>query len=180
VIYLILIAAFLLRLLTINQSLWLDEAINVNVATSLNPVDLVTKYSLGDFHPPLYHVILKLWILVFGNSEFSVRMPSVIFGTVTCLAVYALGKKLFDEKTALVAATLMATAPLAIYYSHEARMYMLAAMLVSISLYFFVSVLKRESILNWVGFIVSTALLLYSDYLPYLIIPIYVAYLFSA
>ncbi|MDO8487536.1 MAG: glycosyltransferase family 39 protein [Candidatus Curtissbacteria bacterium] len=176
-IFLIGLVAFALRLISLNQSLWLDEGINVNVARGLSFGDLVTRYSLSDFHPPLYHVILKTWITFFGSSEIAVRIPSVILGVGTVFVVYLIAKKLFEEKTALIAATLIATAPLHIYYSQEARMYMLAAFLATLSVYFFISILERDRLLNWLGFIVSTTLMLYSDYLPYLLLPTFFIYI---
>jgi len=176
-ILIILVIALILRLITINQSLWLDEAINVNVARALDVKSLILNYSLGDFHPPLFHILLRGWILLFGSSEISVRIPSVILGVATVYITYLIGRKLFENKTALVAATLLATAPLHIYYSQEARMYMLAAFLTSLSVYFFISILKKDNLWLWTGFIISTALMLYSDYLPYLIISTYLSYL---
>lgn len=176
-IFLILLVGLFLRLINLNQSLWLDEAINVNVARSIDFLSLITKYSFSDFHPPLYHLILKSWISAFGASEIAVRIPSVIFGLGTVLMTYLIAKNLFEKKTALIASTLIATAPLHIYYSQEARMYMLAAFLSSLSVYFFIALLKKDNILNWFGFIASTAVMLYSDYLPYLLLPTYLIYL---
>src|SRR3990170_5305768 len=45
------------------------------------------------------------------------------------------------------------------------------------SVYFFVSIAKKETLIYWFGFVVSTALMLYSDYLPYLLFPVYVIFL---
>lgn len=176
-IWLILAIALVLRLIAMNQSLWLDEAINVNNAAALDLKSLVLNYSLGDFHPPLYHILLRGWILVFGSSEIAVRIPSIILGVSTVYLTYLIGKKLFEGKTALIGATLMATAPLHIYYSQEARMYALAAFLASLSVYFFISILKKDTLSSWLGFIASTTLMLYSDYLPYFLIPVYIIYL---
>src|SRR3989344_1053943 len=172
-IFLILIVATILRLINLKQSLWLDEAINVNNAANLSFKSLILNYSLGDFHPPLYHLILRSLILFFGQSEIAVRTPSVILGVTIVFVTYLLAKKLFDAKTALIAATLLAVAPLHIYYSQEARMYILAGAFTSLSVYFFISLVQKDTILSWVGFIASTTLMLYSDYLPYLMIPIY-------
>jgi len=177
-ILIIITVAAILRLVVIDQSLWLDEAINVNNAQALDFKSLVLSYSLSDFHPPLYHVILKLWIMFFGTSEISIRTPSILFGLSTVYATYLIGKKLFEEKTALIGATLMATAPLAIYYSQEARMYSLAAAAAAFSVYFFISLFKKDTIFLWLGLIASTAIMLYTDYLPYLLIPAYLLYLF--
>ena len=174
---LILIAGLILRLFKLDQSLWLDEAINVTFVKNLNLKSLIFDYSVGDFHPPFYHILLRGWVLLFGSSEIAVRLPSVILGLVTVCIGYLIAKKLFDNKTALISATLIATSPLHVYYSQEARMYMLAAFFASLSVYFFVSILKKETLVYWFGFVTSTALMLYSDYLPYLLLPVYVIFL---
>lgn len=173
----VLLIALILRFIGLDQSLWLDEGINVSFARSLSYHDLALNYSLGDFHPPLYHLILKAWITIFGSSEISIRTPSVIFGIGVVFITYLIAKKLFNNKTGLIAAILVATAPLHIYYSQEARMYMLAAFFASLSLYFFVSLLQKDKLIYWIGFICSSALMLYCDYLPYLLIPTYFLYL---
>src|SRR3989344_3024680 len=176
-IVLILAAGLIIRLVALDQSLWLDEAINITFVKSLNLKSLIFEYSIGDFHPPLYHILMRGWILLFGISEIAVRLPSVILGLATVYVVYLIAKKLFDNKTALISATLIATSPLHVYYSQEARMYMLAAFFASLSVYFFVSILKKETLVYWFGFVTSTALMLYSDYLPYLLLPVYVIFL---
>lgn len=174
---LILTAGLILRVFKLDQSLWLDEAINVTFVKNLNLKSLIFEYAIGDFHPPLYHIFLRGWVLLFGTSEIAVRLPSVILGLATVYVAYLICRKLFEEKTALISATLIATSPLHIYYSQEARMYMLAAFFASLSVYFFVSILKKETLVSWFGFVASTTLMLYSDYLPYLLLPAYVSYL---
>lgn len=176
-IYLILLISLLARLIRLDQSFWLDEAINVSAATSLDYRTLFYNYSLGDFHPPLFHLILKSWSLIFPHSEIFARFPSVIFGVGTIWITYLIAKKLYDEKTALISATLLATAPLHIYYSQEARMYSLAAFFTCLSVYYFISLLKKDNLYHWLGFIISTSLMLYSDYLPYFLVPTYLIYL---
>lgn len=181
---LVLIIALALRLVGINQSLWLDEAININVVRLLDVQKLVVSYSVGDFHPPLFHVILKGWYFLWTTlhlpvSELTFRFPSVIFGVLTVLMVYLIGRRLFSKTTALVASILLATAPLHIYYSQEARMYALACFLVSLSVYFFLSILQKDKLINFVGFITATALMLYSDYLPYFMVPVFMVYLLA-
>lgn len=181
---LILLAATILRLVAINQSVWLDEAININIVRAIDFQPLIFSYSLGDFHPPLFHIYLKSWFIAwqyFGLpiAEFTFRLPSILFGTATVFVTYLIGKKLFAKNTAIVAAALMATAPLHIYYSQEARMYSLAAFLTSLSVYFFFSILEKDKLINYLGFIATTALMLYSDYLPYLIIAVYFLFLLS-
>lgn len=180
-----LIIALVLRLVNINQSLWLDEAINVNIVKSVDFQTLIFKYSLGDFHPPLYHLVLKTWYLLAEKVplpvwEITFRLPSILFGVATVYIAYLIGKKLFDKRTALTVALLLATAPLHIYYSQEARMYSMAGFFASLSVYYFISIIKKDKLTYWLGFIIATTLMLYTDYLPYLLLPTYVIYLIWA
>ncbi|PIV70851.1 glycosyl transferase family 39, partial [Candidatus Roizmanbacteria bacterium CG17_big_fil_post_rev_8_21_14_2_50_39_7] len=53
----ILIFAFFLRLINLDQSLWLDETIVVKVVQTI-PFHLIPfQFSPGDFHPPLYYLV---------------------------------------------------------------------------------------------------------------------------
>ena len=165
-IVLVLILGFLLRLINLNQSLWLDEAIEVLAVRDNYYRDLIIKYSVGDFHPPLYHVILKFWTSFFGYSEIAARIPSVLFGVLIIFFVYVIGKKLLGRKVGILAAFFLAINPLAIYYSQEARMYALAALTVSMSMYFFI--MKK-----WWYFLLSLVIMLYTDYVPYLVLPVF-------
>lgn len=165
-IFLILLLGFLLRLINLNQSFWLDEAIQVLAVKNNSYQSLLSEYVRGDFHPPLYHFILKFWTGIFGYSEIAARVPSIIFGVVTILFVYLIGKKLFNQKVGIIAALFLTVNPLAIYYSQEARMYSLAAMLVTATIWF---LLKK----NWLWFLLFLTASLYTDYLVYLMLPVY-------
>lgn len=169
-IYIILIFSAILRIIKIDQSLWWDEAINIVYAKNLPFWDFVTKYPIGDFHPPGYFAILWVWTHFFGFSEIASRIPSVIFGVGTVFLIYLLGKEVFNKKIGVIAALFMALSPLHVYYSQEARMYSLATFAVILSFYFLI---KK----NWLRFIFACILVLYSDYLPYLIFPAQLIYL---
>lgn len=175
-IWLIIILAFILRLINLNQSLWFDEAINVVAAGFSDFWWFVAKYSIGDFHPPGWFAILWVWGHIFGFSEISVRLPSVFFGVATVWLTYLLGKGLFNRKVGLLAALFLTIAPLHVYYSQEARMYVFAAFATTLSFYFLHLLTVNR---KWaeVGYIVSIVLVLYSDYLPILVIPAQIIYL---
>lgn len=176
-IWLVIILAFILRVINLNQSLWLDEAINVVYAKSTSFWWFVTKYPVGDFHPPGWFAILWIWGHIFGFSETVVRLPSVILGTATVWLVFLLGNKLFNRRIGLITSLLLAIAPLHVYYSQEARMYALAAFSVVLSYYFLLGVIAER---RWagLGYAVSLVAVLSSDYLAYFIIPAQIVYLF--
>lgn len=162
----ILLLALVLRLVLLNQSLWLDEAISVLSAKSLGFWHFTTGYPMGDFHPPGYFALLWVWGRIFGFSEVAVRMPSVILGVLTVGLTYLLGKDLFSKKMGLLAALLLALGPLHIYYSQEARMYSLAVFAVTLSFYFLNKVLNNNYKFI-VFYILSIILVFYSDYVAY-------------
>ncbi|KKS70087.1 MAG: Glycosyl transferase family 39, partial [Candidatus Daviesbacteria bacterium GW2011_GWA2_42_7] len=172
----ILILAFLLRLVTLDQSLWLDEAINVLAAKNLSWFDFVARYPIGDFHPPGYFALLWPFTRIFGFSEIAVRMPSLLLGVGTVYLTYLLGKKLFDKKIAGLAALFLAVGPLHVFYSQEARMYSLAAFSVALSSYFLVKWVKGEPWARW-AYLISAVLVFYSDYVAYLIFPAHLLYI---
>lgn len=179
ILLLIIFAASILRLINLDQSLWLDEGINAVFVRNLNFYQLIFEYSLGDFHPPLYHLTLKAFTFIFGFGEISLRMPSVIFAVSTVYTTYLIGRKLYDTKVGIIASLFIATSALHVYYSQEARMYMMASFFATVSLYFFISALKESRLFHWAGFILSTTIMLYTDYLPYFLLPTYVIYLLA-
>ena len=160
-----LFVGLLLRLISINQSLWLDEATTA-LAAKMPLADIFTKFLPGDFHPPLYYLLMKGWGSLFGLSEISLRTPSVIFGILTIYFIYLIAKKIFDTKTARIASILAATSGLLIYYSQEARMYSLAAFLATLLFYLF---LEKK----WVLFSIFLPILAMTDYVSLLIIPVF-------
>ncbi|MDO8503196.1 MAG: glycosyltransferase family 39 protein [bacterium] len=177
---LILALGLLLRVISINQSLWLDEAISVNAARNFSVVELLTKFSPGDFHPPFHYLLLKGWGTVFGFSEVAARSLSVLFGVATIWLVFLMGKNLFNKKTGLISVLFLATAPLHIYYSQEARMYVPATFFAIVVVLFFLKLIGKngDNLINWLGFILSGIALLYTDYLPGFIFVPLALYLF--
>lgn len=162
----VLILSFIVRLINLNQSLWLDEAIEALAVKNNSFIELVSRYAVFDYSPPLYHVILKAWTNIFGYSEISLRLPSVVFGVLTVALVFLIAKKLFNHKVAFLAGTFLALNPLAVYYSQEARRYSLAALAITASVYFF---LQKK----WFWFGLALLIALYTDYLTWFMIPIF-------
>ena len=51
-------------------ALWLDEALSVNIAHL--PVTQIPRALAHDGSPPLYYVLLHVWMAMFGRSDFAV------------------------------------------------------------------------------------------------------------
>ncbi|MEK7634222.1 MAG: glycosyltransferase family 39 protein [Patescibacteria group bacterium] len=151
-ILLIFFFAFVIRLIVLNQSLWLDEAVTANVVRNFRFSQIVSGFSPTDFHPPLYYLFMKLWTNVFGYSEIALRMPSVIFSLLTGYVVYLIA--------GIWGAVLFLFNPLIVYYSQEARMYMMTTFLLTVALYYF---LKNKNVILFNLFIFLSLLTFYGS-----------------
>jgi len=176
----ILLIGFLMRLVVINQSFWLDEAIGVIAAKTLTFKEIAINFVKADNHPPLYYLFLKLWGDNLGYSEVSVRLLSIFFSMLTLTVVYKICQFFNKSKNqSLLTILFLATSPFYIYYSQEARMYSLATLGASLCLWSFLLILKKENInkfLPWFFFSFSVVFLIFSDYVPVFLLPIFLLY----
>ncbi len=145
-ILIILTFAFLLRLFSLSQSLWLDEAITAQVVKNYSFGEIITKFSPTDFHPPLYYLFMKLWTSIFGYSEIVLRFPSVLFSLTTGYILY--------RYINLWAAAFFLFNPLIIYYSQEARMYSMATFFLTFGFVYFLKK-KRLNLLSLTSFLLA-------------------------
>lgn len=104
-----------------NRELWIDEA-NAIVIGWQNLPDLIGRLRL-DSSPPLYYVGLHFWMLAFGTSDAATRSLSVLGGVLLVFCSYRIGRRWFGEAAGLMAAALLAVAPIQIFYSQTVRMY---------------------------------------------------------
>ena len=62
-------------------------------------------------HPPAIGYIIKISTLVFGNNEFAVRLPAVVFFIGISFLVFQLARKMFDERVAFWSVALLNVTP---------------------------------------------------------------------
>jgi mannosyltransferase len=144
-----------------NESIWLDEATSIKFA-NLNLFKIVEETSQNDTHPPLYYIVLHYWINLFGDSEFSTRFPSVIFGFLAIFMIYKIGSLIFDKEAGILSSLILALSVFHIHYSQEVRMYSLMTLLTLLSMYFFIRLLKERSFIVSVCYLLSSILLIYT------------------
>ncbi|MCC6169438.1 MAG: glycosyltransferase family 39 protein [Caldilineaceae bacterium] len=125
----VLLMALALRLYRLDgSSLWSDEG--NTWALVQRSWGQIAHDAAVDIHPPGYYWLLKLWSGLFGSSAAAIRSFSALLGTALVGMVYAVGRRAAPAASVglgLTAALLAAVNPFQIYYSQEARMYMLLA-----------------------------------------------------
>ena len=94
----------------------------------LGPIDSLTFLFRFDPHPPLYYVQLDLWALV-SQSDAWLLLNSAAWQLLLIALVYRTGCRLFDRRTAIVAAILVGLSPALVFYAVDLRMYSMFAAL---------------------------------------------------
>jgi len=107
-----------------DQSIWYDEALSIGIGQTpfAQLIDSVKRFEQT---PPLYHLLLSGWMRLFGDSEFAVRVPSVIAGVMACWATWRLAERAGGFVAACAATLLMVLSPFQLVYAQEARTYAL-------------------------------------------------------
>ena len=59
------------------------------------------------FQPPVFNILMGWWLGLFGLGMFQARLLVVVMAALILLLTYLIGKILYDEKTAMVSATLV-------------------------------------------------------------------------
>jgi hypothetical protein len=155
----IIMLGFLLRWYKLtDQSIWLDEAFTIYNSQQAISHILDQKGNT----PPLYYLLLHFWIYINGISEFSTRLLSVITGTTAIFVINMLGSLIFNKRTGIYAALLLAISPINIYYSQEVRPYSLLFLLALLSIFFYVKLKDRYSKGSVASYTVFSTMLIYS------------------
>jgi mannosyltransferase len=166
------LTAFVLRADHLDfQSLWRDEVDAIAFATRAFP-RLLSTFTRPKENGPLYFLLLKPWIALTGDSEFSVRFFSLALGVLAVPLAYTLGRRWLSPLASVLGALLMAVSPYLVWYSQEAKMYTLITFLTMLSLYLYIEALARGRWSYWAAYVMATSLCLYTHILAALIIPL--------
>ncbi|HLI59261.1 MAG TPA: glycosyltransferase family 39 protein [Solirubrobacteraceae bacterium] len=105
---------------------WMDEAITTGIAT--HPLLSIPHILRFDGNPPLFYMLLHIWVSWFGDSETATHSLSLLFGVLTVPVAGLGGAKLFGRRTGIYAAVLFALNAWLTSYAQETRMYELVAL----------------------------------------------------
>ncbi|CAN5423217.1 hypothetical protein BH10ACI2_BH10ACI2_14520 [soil metagenome] len=141
----IIAAAFiLLRISGLTSScLWFDEIFTVHAAEH-DWSDLFSFVALDLIHPPLFYVLLKLWIAIGGEGLLWLRLLPFGFAVLSLPAFFLLCRELeIKPWTQILALVLISVNGSLIKYAQEVRMYSALICLSLLSIWLFARYFRR-------------------------------------
>ena len=168
------VLGLVLRLLFLGKSFWEAEGESIAIVHGNQTAGSWAAFGhvlwAREFNMALYYVLLRFWLHL-GNSEFFIRLLSVIPAVVTIAVVYALGERLCGRKVALTAALLLTIHGAHVAYSQDARSYALLVLLCAASYLFFVLAVETFALKYWLLYVFLSTLAVYAHFFAYLIFP---------
>jgi hypothetical protein len=115
-----------------------DEVNHLTGGLLLTRGDLLQYFLTSSFYPPVFNLVTAGCFAIAGASPFTARLVALTFSALSAIAVYALSKRMFDSKTALVSAILFAVMPGVVWLSRIALIETMLIFVFSVCmLYFF-------------------------------------------
>ena len=152
-----------LRLIQARESLWIDE-LHTSWAVAGPLGEVASRAGIGN-QSPLFFWLEWLLIRAFGASELTLRMPSLVAGSLLPVSLYVLGRRWSRSAVVpLVAAALVAIEPFFLFYATEARPYALVQFLAVIHVGLLAELTRRPTISLRAGCVASGALLFHLHY----------------
>jgi mannosyltransferase len=174
----LLLLAALLRGVTLDhQSLWYDEAVTAVRVLHPSLGATLSAVAHGENTPPLYYVLEWGWTRALGTGMFALRSSSALAGVGVVAVAWAIGRQLSSRRAAVILAALVATNPLFVWYSQEARSYELFVLLAAVALLFFLRARQEPSARNLTAWALASALALATFYFSIFLIVIEAALL---
>ncbi len=161
--WLIVIVGALVRLYHLDfQSLWLDEGWQYAIASAQSMRGVFDRALEPEAaHPPLSYLINHLFLQV-QDSDFFLRLPSVLFGIGSLPLCYLFARRFAPPPAAVLAVLVFALSPLHIWYSQEARMYAQLIFLSLLSTIFLFNALEDAHAKWWVWYTLTVTAGLYT------------------
>ncbi len=147
------------------QSYWHDEAVTAHRILHHSLITTLDKIPGSESTPPLYYVLAWLWTRVFGVGEVGLRSLSALIGTATVPVSYLAVRTLTPRRApALITTALAAVSPVLVWYSQEARAYILLVLLGALSFLFFLRAVRSGARRDLVWWAICSALALCTHY----------------
>jgi Flp pilus assembly protein TadD/4-amino-4-deoxy-L-arabinose transferase-like glycosyltransferase len=133
-----------LRVSPLTEVPTLDELYHVDWARSLAAGDWVGSEVF--FRAPLYPYLLGLSFVLVRGSLIASRIIQMFWGSLLPVAIYFLGRRVFDRRAAFGAAAVAAVYPFFVYFDHE---FLIVSLVVLLDVLLLTTVLRADEVPSW-------------------------------
>lgn len=151
------IVAIGLRLWNLNSDLWIDEVLTLLDFVRKPLGEILTSFPSQNQHM-LFSVLAHISTSIFGESAWSLRAPSIVFGAASIWAFFFLCKNLVGEREALLASALMTVSYHHIWFSQNARGYMGLLLFTLLATWCWLEAIETSRSKWWFGYSAATVL----------------------
>lgn len=102
------------------ESLWVDEAFSVAMAR-MGWADFAGLVVDREVNMVAYNLVLRGWVAIAGDSEATVRLPSVLFGVASVVLLFVLARRLYGPAVATLSCLFLALNGYFVIQMQEAR-----------------------------------------------------------
>jgi len=114
------------------------------------------------YHGILYSILLSFSLKFFGFTDFALRFPGILFGSLGAVFTYLIGSKVFERKAGIIAAIIIAFSGWSVTFSTFLRNYSIYVPLFLITLFVFMKYLEKRNSTYFSLFLIALALLIHA------------------
>jgi hypothetical protein len=129
--------------------------------------ELIDKGAKIDGHPAGIQTFLYYYTKAFGYTEWIVKLPFTLFGIISVLLIYRIGKEWYNETVGLISAAFLSSIQYTVMYSNIARPYISGLFFSLLMVYFWTNLVRlpqKRFYQNSALFIVSASLCTYNHH----------------
>ncbi len=150
------------------RGFWWDEIAFAYSVRLNSPGEVLFLTSFYSNHTPV-SIFLPWLMRGFGGSEWSLRLPFAIAGTLCVPAIYLLGRELAGLRVGLVASLLFALSPFAVFHSQDVHPYAPLLLFTTLQVVFAYRAAVYGRWFDWAAFSLVSILNLYNDFLALIV-----------
>lgn len=134
--------------LIFNQNIWTDEAFTIELTRKNSLFGIIHKTAV-DVHPPLYYIIVKIFISLFGSSFQIYKMVSILPMTLTMALSVTHIRPWFGMKRALLFLVFLNAIPCVMEHGVQIRMYSWCIFFITLMGLSAYGTLTRDTFIHW-------------------------------
>lgn len=146
------VLAIVARSISLGSDLWIDEITPIFDYRSMSAAQVIGSYLRSNNHL-LNTLLMKAAISVFGEHEWSVRVPAMMFGVATIPVMYWVARLAMSRIASLGAALLLAVSYHHIFFSQNARGYTGYLFFALLSTGALVRAFQRDEMRYWILYV---------------------------